>query len=374
MVPGRAAYAVVLLALVGDARVPHAKTSGDMDRVLREPLVGRRSVQNKSEPAVLRGAMAGGWVERWAAPDYLASALAGEMLNNVESYPGQFGSAYPKMTYGDRVEHREVGYEEFAARLASPAQREEPCYLADCEIGRGGEPSTTCVTAAAARRLLGDLDGGGRAVPDIAGLAGAGRDAAVRLFVGNWSTTQFHYDGVFDALIVQVRGAKRIVVAPPSATAAVGVDPAVGACRFGASEIGRGSAWNPAYALRAPGARQFENLRPGDAVYVPRHWWHAVYGDPAPPGGAPALTVSYFYKAPGALALADVLADGPAAGTRALNPDASEEQLACPRALLAGGPFERPGDRTAARGRTAPRRDRDYRFRRGRDVLPRRYS
>lgn len=322
------------------------------------------AVASAAEPEVFRGALAGvDWVRKFSDPVYLERVLEGELLNNVESYRHQGGTRFPKMTYTERREHSQVGYGELLARLRSPAQADEPCYVADCEIGAGAAPATACLSERAARTLLADV--GGR-VPAIPGLAGGGRDAAVRLFFGNWSTTMFHFDGNYDALIAQVHGAKRVVVAPPAATAAIGSHPDVGACRFGvASELGRGSAWSPDYALEAPGAFAID-LRPGDALFMPRFWWHAVYGDVVPPG-PPGVTVSFFYdRRPDP----DDARDGDAKQVECqlasdeIHAAATADDLEELRAARG------PGERTTAKRRLPQRRDTDRRFRRGRDVLP----
>lgn len=244
---------------------------------------------------------------------------------------------------------------------------------------KDGKASTTCVPEDVALSLMKDL--GTSRVPKLAGLRGSDARADVRLFVGNWSTTMYHYDGTNDALIVQVNGAKLVVAAPPSATAAIGVDPDDGACRFGTgTEIGRGSAWSPEFAMAAPGARLYE-LRPGDALFMPRFWWHAVYGEPVPAGGAPSLTVSYFYAPPGAPTLKDegvvqriaaaLEHDGVETASEVLNPGADKLQIDCQLKLQGVLRHVRePLGRDAPRRRMAPRRQMDYRFRRGRDALP----
>jgi len=100
-----------------------------------------------------------------------------------------------------------------------------------------------------------------------------------RLFMGRDTVTPGHYHSFQHALICLIHGTKRVLLYSPSDSPHLYPEPFAGD--------------NPHYQssqvdFAAPDAKRFPKvtsvrplevtLAPGDSLFVPVHWWHAVYG------------------------------------------------------------------------------------------------
>lgn len=194
--------------------------------------------------------------------------------------------------------------------LASPRQGIDPAY-AEVAVHQTPTPAGRGSRPAPLAPLFASLPA---KVPELPGFAGSGRQPhSVSLFVGNGSVSELHFaEG--GGLVVQLSGCKRLVVAPPSATDALGMGEDV--CRFAATGGSSEEAWGSlgpcdCREVAAEGPRHFGGavglslrgqplpearlflLCPGDALYVPAYHWHAAYADSA---GTLGLTVTYFFN------------------------------------------------------------------------------
>ena len=118
--------------------------------------------------------------------------------------------------------------------------------------------------------------------------------ARPRLWVGNASHIACHYDS-FDNLACVAFGRRRFTLYPPDAIADLYVGPIdhtlAGQPISLAAGAGPDDPRYPRFAAAADRAMVFE-LEPGDALYLPKLWWHQVEGlDPA------NLLVNYWWDA-----------------------------------------------------------------------------
>jgi hypothetical protein len=93
---------------------------------------------------------------------------------------------------------------------------------------------------------------------------------AHRAFIYRHSYTDWHYHATDEALMVQVVGTKEVLLLPPDQATWDALWPAV--CQTGFL-FGVDQARFPAFGTIAP-IRVI--VRPGDALYIPTYWWHAV--------------------------------------------------------------------------------------------------
>jgi hypothetical protein len=201
----------------------------------------------RGEPLHVPGLVAD-WpaIARWC-PDYLR-ARAGDSSFVVETYPE--GTPY------GRVDMRRVPLSEFLTMLAAAGPERAP-YLA--ETNRSLEKN--------APGLASDFT-----VPAVLATQPS-RTAA--LFLGRGSTTHLHFHHVDDALLCQVIGEKRVVLFAPRETRNLHPYP-VHSPRWMWSRV---DVESPDAKLhpRIADAHALEcTLRPGDALFIPLHWWHAA--------------------------------------------------------------------------------------------------
>ena len=223
---------------------------------------------------------------------YLRDKL-GNATVRVEFYKQRAADAGVHMAFRER-EQRKISFGDFLDKLALP-QTQERVYIADCDVG-GRAPlwlsDGGCISARDAA-ALGDLPS---VLPHIAGLPEVSNQPveASTLFIGNGSTTQYHNDGRYAALIVQVVGVKQFVLVPSHATEEVGQFKGPSPfCRFADSNSSHPPLGPAQGALSPPSSAQYY-LSPGDAIFVPPYWWHAVYGNELPPG-PPGITLTFFF-------------------------------------------------------------------------------
>jgi lysine-specific demethylase 8 len=128
------------------------------------------------------------------------------------------------------------------------------------------------------------------AVPDYACEGGLGDEPLLQAWLGPMGTvSNLHWDRARN-ILVQVAGAKWFRLFPPAAgpalhaappplgnTSALPVealrDPVPGSCGAGGAKWARDF---PLYAAGGAGAPLEGTLLPGDALYIPPGWWHAL--------------------------------------------------------------------------------------------------
>ena len=86
------------------------------------------------------------------------------------------------------------------------------------------------------------------------------------------TTSGLHYDA-FDNLLLLLRGRKRVLLLPPSASADLAPRPAHGAS---ANHSQLGAAELASLAASAPTPPLTLELLPGEALFIPEGWWHQV--------------------------------------------------------------------------------------------------
>lgn len=103
-------------------------------------------------------------------------------------------------------------------------------------------------------------------------------DVQPRLWVGNQSTVACHYD-VYDNLACVVAGRRRFTLYPPNAIGDLYVGPIdhtlSGQPVSLAAGAGEADTLYPRFAEAQAGALHVD-LGPGDALYLPKLWWHQV--------------------------------------------------------------------------------------------------
>ena len=264
-----------------DARImdPHGKGAVDVDTFRHERVI--RGLFKQAE-----------FVRLWGKPGYLRSLL-GNATVRVEVYSKSVSETAIRMAFWERGT-RPMRFGDFLDELASPGP-EERVYMANCDVGGidsvwldGGG----CMSAHYARSL-GELPA---ILPEVASVPEVSKQRvlATSLFIGNGSATQYHYDDGYAALIVQVVGEKRFVLVPAHATEEVGQLQGKKLCRFADSNSSQPPA-GPGQGALAPKSSAEYQLSPGDALFVPPFWWHAVYANPLPPG-PPGITLTFFFK------------------------------------------------------------------------------
>ena len=221
----------------GGASVPHMAPPAP---VLDAPLASLADLEAAGEPRVLRG-LVSAWpaLTRWTTAASLtapvpASATVDVLVNDCAGSAGR----------------REAESSSFEGFVAGPwAAREPGARLAQ-------EPLTGALAGLAADASMPGL------LEPV-----AGRATAHLWLTGGVSTASLHYDSLHGLLCVAT-GSKTVTLAPPSATALL--DPAPPG---GESANHAGAA---ALALAAAPGALHTVLAPGDVLFIPNGWWHAV--------------------------------------------------------------------------------------------------
>jgi hypothetical protein len=133
-------------------------------------------------------------------------------------------------------------------------------------------------------------------VPELAGklpppqICGKER-AAYILFIGRDTVSRAHYHPLRHTFFWQVHGTKRVVLFAPADSALLYPHPLATSPHFHISQVD----------VRVPDLRAFPEFRraralgvtlgPGDALFIPVHWWHALYGD------GPVVSGALFWRA-----------------------------------------------------------------------------
>lgn len=113
-----------------------------------------------------------------------------------------------------------------------------------------------------------------------------------RLFMGRKTKTPGHYHSYQHAMICQIHGTKRVLLHPPSDFSRLYPFPLTAeSSHYQSSQVDFAEP-DLARFPKAARAHAFEAmLEPGDALFIPVHWWHAVYG------AGPVLSTSLFWNA-----------------------------------------------------------------------------
>jgi len=221
----------------------------------------RRLLQARA-PVLVRGAVKD-WraVSAWSF-EYLRDRLASTILE-VEAYDVVAARLEPlelrRMTFGD-----------YYARLKSVST--ERLFIAETDITRS-VPS-----------ILNDIE-----VPELIPTTESSRSL---LFCGVDSLTPLHYHEAEHALLCQVRGTKRLLLSSPRKTRVMRPHRWYSLRRnFSRLSV---EAWanSGSIGLDLAAAEPLECvLQPGDALFIPVHWWHAARGIDA------SISVTFFWPA-----------------------------------------------------------------------------
>ena len=224
----------------------------------------RREIAEPCRPVVLRQACTG-WPVLEAAErstESLAAYLRGRDSGcQAEAFRGAAAIA-GRYHYGDNLEgfnfEREMlGLDEALARIAACAADPErgTLYMGSLATGRH-------LPGFAAENRLGFLP------PDV----------EPRLWIGNASHVSCHYD-TFDNLACVVAGRRRFTLYPPDAVGDLYVGPIDHTMAGPPVSLAAGSPPGDPRYPRFESARDRAltvELEPGDALYLPKLWWHQV--------------------------------------------------------------------------------------------------
>ncbi len=137
--------------------------------------------------------------------------------------------------------------------------------------------------------LIGELP---ELLPDMPPPAVAPSTFRYRMFLGRNTASHGHYHSYQHALLCQVHGTKRIRLHPPADIRVLYPDPLTRETHGGGSSAVDFDRPDLTRFPKMSRSHPFEAvLGPGDALFIPIHWWHAVYGTGA------TLSVSLFWLA-----------------------------------------------------------------------------
>lgn len=248
-----------------DLRVIDGESLGDADAFVRD-------VTQACAPVVVRGAcrgwpaLAAGATSRAALIAYLAQFDAGR---TAEAFIGD-SSIAGRYHYGDDLvgfnfSRETMRFGEAVARIAAAADS-----VGDSARDSAGAPSVYVGSLPTDSYLPGFAEDNRLAI-----LPGTVRP---RIWLGTASSVACHYDA-FDNLACNVAGHRRFTLYPPDAIADLYVGPIDNTMAGQPVSLAAGTAAGdpryPRFAAARERARVVE-LAPGDAVYIPKLWWHAV--------------------------------------------------------------------------------------------------
>lgn len=242
----------------GDTR----SLAGPVDRIALAELsreVFRRRYRAASRPVVITGVFPAG--TDWTL-DYLCQQLGGMRYRARHYGKEQFTRPiYEWQRYSELVE---LSLSDYAAMLCDRRAHRDNVYLAQVDVGgtEAGRSIRPAVDALAARTGM---------APFL--------DSDLNLWLGpSGHTEPLHFDPG-DGTLMQLHGAKRVVLFPPQATADLYPFP-----------IAKGAIppWVSQVSIRRPDFARFPRLRQalpqrlettiglGDVVFIPAYWWHEV--------------------------------------------------------------------------------------------------
>ena len=164
--------------------------------------------------------------------------------------------------------------------------------LADAEAL--GKPAPFYAAQLALRRDLPELFADSRPEPPHLRALGPLWRGAPALYIGGSSQTPLHFDA-FDNLLCVVRGAKSVLLWPPGCAELLYPGGGGSALFSRADVFAPDLSAFPLLARALPLAVRAE-LGPGDALYLPCGWWHAVQSQPPP--RERCISISYWARQP----------------------------------------------------------------------------
>ncbi len=131
----------------------------------------------------------------------------------------------------------------------------------------------------------------GRVLPEIVGDVGIiryspGSANKLKIMLSANSIAPLHYHSYDEAVSHQIVGERRFVLIPPSETSKLDPLPALGPLANFARRSWREDELKTAQELMFDAM-----LRPGEAIYIPPHWWHTVYA-----GGELSILLVDFFR------------------------------------------------------------------------------
>ncbi|MCV7236491.1 cupin-like domain-containing protein [Mycolicibacterium celeriflavum] len=206
-------------------------------------------------PVVISGAMEG-WpaLEQWTN-EYLTEKIGARPLS--PSKVTSAGTHIPDAKNGTMASASEMKFAEYIDLLASGAISAGELYAVQLPI----------------KTALPEL------WPDVRFPAFVDEDkyAAVNLWFGPGKNfTGLHYD-VADNFLTQIRGRKQVILCPPREIARVYPYP-YGYVGNNLSQVNVASPDLAQFPKWADADRALVELSPGDMLYIPLCWWHAVWG------------------------------------------------------------------------------------------------
>lgn len=231
----------------------------DTDRILD-------SCEAESSPAIIRG-LAADWPlvhcarkSTAAACDYLLGHDAGKPVTTFTGEPGAGG----RLSYTDGLAERNF------------RQTREPLERVLTRLQSAADDPDAPPIYVGSRELDIYLPGLGKANSLLTG----DREASVRIWIGNRTAVAAHYDALENIACV-CAGRRRFTLFPPEQLANLYIGPidftpagqSISLVDLNDPDFER----FPRFA-EALGHAQTAVLEPGDAVFIPSLWWHAVEG------------------------------------------------------------------------------------------------
>lgn len=213
----------------------------------------------RNRPCVLRGAVKH-WpaFERWHQPAYLKSKVGDVMLSArsapTAEYVGVADEAIrADLEVKDRAIFEDISFHEFVDRATS-----SPEQLVLHSIPLNGRTGL---------QALNDDVG---TFSFVRNLTGSRMYPSIRAFFYRHSYTDWHYHASDEALMTQVVGSKEVLLLPPDQASWDAMWPVL--CKTGYG-FGVDHKRFPKYSAIVP-SRVI--VGPGDALFIPTYWWHAV--------------------------------------------------------------------------------------------------
>ncbi|CAD5201945.1 cupin-like domain-containing protein [Pseudomonas sp. FEN] len=244
------------------SRFPNHPQAGSVEvidalTITREQFT-RRYV-NRNRPCLVKNAVRH-WpaFEKWQRLDYFkAHSRNNPVVVRAKIVSEVIGWSNPEVkaaltAYANTV-YREMPFHEF---LDSLSEGSDPLVADSCRFSEGS----------AIEQMKDDVGG----LPFMPQLSKSRHYPTHRSFLYRNSYTDWHFHVVDETFMAQVVGAKEVLLLPPDETSWRALRPVIEEAGYLYDIDTR----------RFPGARGLQALRtvvePGDALYIPVYWWHAV--------------------------------------------------------------------------------------------------
>jgi cupin-like protein len=215
---------------------------GELDRIAAPDLQGFESYMRRGMPVVMTG-VAQDWPARGWTIEHLEQQC-GDNLIYWEHYPDD-RSRVGWWSYQTGT------FREYLQRM----RRGEPVYVTNANVGEYFP------------QVMGDLR--------LPGFVAAERRLEVpkyRMFIGKEQRTETHYHPGLQVILIHLHGERKIVLYPPSETSKL-----YPFHWYEQVQMSRFLPHREAEFPRFKQARHYEcDLAPGEAIYIPIHWWHWV--------------------------------------------------------------------------------------------------